>query len=93
MKGGVKYGDKICNIHQLCDVNYFIYLFVIVLIKPYIGLFEAVSCQIAKVWTSQIINRNKNYVNNATNLLFSLCWFMCSFHNLITTIFSCNSLC
>ena len=93
LKGGVKYGEIICNIHQCCNIDYYVYLFVIVIIKRYIGILKAVSCQIEMVWTAQSINNNNNYVNNSHNCLFSLFMSMCSFHICIMIVFSCNGSC
>ena len=51
LKGRVEHCEKIFNIHQCCNMNNFVYIFVIVQTKLYIGVFGAISCHIATIQT------------------------------------------
>ena len=53
-------------------MNYIVYVFMVVRINPYIEVLEDLSRHVETIWTAQIINTNRCYVNNDHNLLFTL---------------------
>ena len=87
-----KYSEKICNINQLCNMNYFVYLFVIVMINFYIGVLKSVSCHVAIIRTQQRIINNTHNTNHSHDLWFSLFQLIHSFQIFFMSVQSCYSL-